>query len=105
MIFYRAWIQDTPIFYAYIQKNNIHSNNQIHQAIIQVPETWAEFEFALGEHTQLIETPEGENEDREKASEKLHEAFDEVLSDLGDYLQKQVNQSAGKIQAIHYAIK
>lgn len=84
-------------FYTYIQKNNgPAADNQIYKAIAKDPDTWADFEKALGVHTQVIEeTLRGKN--RVEASKRLHKAFDEVLSDLGDYLQEQVAQSSDRI--------
>jgi hypothetical protein len=84
-------------FYTHIQKNNGKAaNNQIYKAITEDPETWADFEKALGAHTQVIEAAL-KGKEREKASKSLHLAFDEVLSDLGDYLQELVVQSSDRI--------
>lgn len=48
-------------FYTHMQEKNKHTKNQIYQAITEDPETWAQFEFALGEHTQVIEAAVGED--------------------------------------------
>lgn len=72
-------------FYAYVQSKVPKNKNQIYQAIADDPDTWSDFESALGEHTKTIE----ENFDRNEASENLHAAFDEVLEDLADYLSEQ----------------
>lgn len=84
-------------FYTHIQiKSSVAAKNQIYKAITEDPETWADFEKALGAHTQVIEAAL-KGKDREKASKSLHIAFDEVLSDLGDYLQELIVQSSDRI--------
>ncbi len=78
-------------FYEHIQTKKPKQANQIYQAITDDPETWSDFESALGEHTQIVE--ESGEADRAKTSEKLFTAFDEVLEDLGDYLHDQDEKS------------
>lgn len=82
-------------FYEYIHQTKPNTRNQIYTAIRDDPETWSDFELALGAHTQIIETLYGE--DRQKAVDKFRRAFDEVLEDLGDYLQEQRDASLAKL--------
>lgn len=82
-------------FYEYIQAKQPKPVNQIYQAITDDPETWSDFEWALGEHTQIVE--EFGEADRPKALEKLYAAFDEVLEDLGDYLHEQDEKARASV--------
>ena len=82
-------------FYAYVGKVKPKTRNQIYTAISNDPDTWSDFELALGAHTQNFEMLYGDQ--RQKAIDKFRRAFDEVIDDLGDYLQEQRNDSIGKL--------
>lgn len=74
-------------FYKYVIENKLAGENRIYKEISNDPETWADFEKSLGEHTLYIDTlPENE---REKESIKLHTELDKIRDDLADYLDTQ----------------
>ncbi len=74
-------------FYYYVQQHGLHPKNRIYQQIKENLLTWAHFEVALGQYTQYIESvPE---KDRKKESESFHEDLQEIIVDLGGYLELQ----------------
>lgn len=74
-------------FYEHINKVKKTQKNQIYQEIETSPETWSDFEWALGKYTSYIEQlPEKE---RKKASINFHEDLEIVRDDLADYLDAQ----------------
>jgi hypothetical protein len=74
-------------FYYHVQQHNLHPKNRIYQKIKENLLTWADFEVTLGQYTQYIESaPE---KDRKKESESFHEDLQEIIADLGEYLELQ----------------
>lgn len=74
-------------FYEHIRSHNLHPENKIYKAIQESPETWADFELALGQYTHYIEKlPE---KDRKQGSINFHEELEVLREDLAEYLEKQ----------------
>ncbi len=74
-------------FYAYVKSHNLHPENRIYKAIQESPETWADFELALGQYTNYIEKLA--EKDRKQASIDFHEELEVLREDLAAYLEKQ----------------
>src|SRR5665213_2891986 len=74
-------------FYEYVKSRGLHPENRIYKAIQESPETWADFELALGQYTHYIDKlPE---KDRKKESMDFHEELELLREDLAEYLDKQ----------------
>lgn len=74
-------------FYKHVSSRNLHPNNRIYKAIAEAPETWADFEIALGKYTHYIDKlPESS---RNKESLDLHGELEELRDDLANYLGQQ----------------
>lgn len=74
-------------FFEYVKSQNLHPENRIYKAIQESPETWADFELALGQYTHYIDKlPE---KDRKKESMDFHEELELLREDLAEYLDKQ----------------
>lgn len=87
-------------FYSYVTANSLHPENTIYKAIRKDPETWADFEIALGRHTWLIEKlPLAK---REAASIKFHEELEDVSQDLADYLEDQDKIASIALEAMSF---
>lgn len=84
-------------FYEYIKSQHLHLENKIYKAIQEAPETWADFEIALGQYTHYIDKlPE---KDRKSESVNFHEELGELIEDLATYLGKQ-EKSAENMEKI-----
>lgn len=82
-------------FYDHIKKTKNVTKNGIYESIQRDPESWAEFELKLGEHTRDIEKhPE---KDWQKESSLFHEDLEEFINDLADYLREQEKSIKGSI--------
>lgn len=82
-------------FYKYVQENDVHKKNDIYASINSDPDTWSNFELGLGAYTQQIESLVSKK-DRQHASDMIYESFNEVLEDLGDYLQMKSDEFKAK---------
>lgn len=74
-------------FYEYIKSLNLHPNNRIYKAIHEAPQTWSDFEVALGQYTHYID--KSLDGDRKNESIDFHEELEELRDDLADYLAKE----------------
>lgn len=74
-------------FYDHVRSRSLHSDNRIYKAIQESPDSWADFELALGQYTNYIEKlPE---EKRKMESEDFHEELTVLMEDLAKYLSDQ----------------
>ncbi len=74
-------------FYEYAQAQQWHPQNRIYTQIKENPETWSDFELALGTYTHYIQKlPE---KDQAKEANDLHEELEEIRQDLAAYLRLQ----------------
>lgn len=71
-------------FYASISADKKESNN-IYKDIDKNPENWADFESSFGDYTKN-QTEELKND---SVKSKLDDDFDEVIEDLGNYLEEE----------------
>lgn len=74
-------------FYEYVKHHKLHPENRIYKAIAESPESWSDFELALGRYTDYIDrTPE---QDKKAESIKFHDELEDLRVDLADYLEKE----------------
>jgi len=86
-------------FYDYVRANNLHPKNKIYEAIQNDPETWADFEIALGRYTWFLQDISEKR--RKKESIDFHNELDQVIEDLADYLEieeKKIEDKAVKTE-------
>lgn len=77
-------------FYNFIESTQPHPKNRIYKAIQDSPESWADFESALGQYTRYIDNL-SEN-DIKNESISLHEELEEIRDDLADYITSEVDK-------------
>ena len=78
-------------FYAYVELNQPHPKNRIYKAIQDSPESWGDFELALGQYTRYVDNLA--EKDIKKESILLHEELEEIRDDLADYITNEVEKN------------
>jgi len=77
-------------FYSYVERMSLHSDNRIYKAIQGSPDSWADFELALGQYTRYIDKLA--DKEKKKESIALHEELEEIRDDLAEYIADQADK-------------
>ncbi len=78
-------------FYAHIELTQPHPNNRIYKAIQDSPESWGDFELALGQYTRYVDNLA--EKDIKNESVSLHDELEEIRDDLAEYISNEVEKN------------